>query len=122
MHNFSVPSDLPSKELEKNKINQVRYNFAQALINNKLCEKQEDIIKRLVGFKQIINNIKPQKTILCCSHGFIMKLFENFFRSGCQVKSFKKIVLMHDWTKPPYQFLDGFIVLCKKVRFQIEII
>src|SRR3989338_178807 len=48
--------------------------------------------------------------VLCCSHGFIMKLFENFFRRRCAVARFQDIVLDHDWTKATYGFLDGFML------------
>lgn len=110
MHDFSIPSDLPNQELEKDKINAIRYNFAQALIHDELREKQKDVIKRILDFKQILNSTNLSRTVLCCSHGFIMKLFENFFRSNCQIKNLKNLILMHDWTKPPYQFLDGFVI------------
>lgn len=116
MSDFSSVDELSGDELEPERINTIRYNFSCALLNDTLKEKQKDIIDRVTGFISTLRAIKTDTTILCCSHGFIMKLYEHFFRYGDQLYDFEHIVRGYDWRKPPFGFLDGFVVEIDRMR------
>ncbi|MCG2689982.1 histidine phosphatase family protein [Candidatus Parcubacteria bacterium] len=109
MNNFSRPEELPTDNLEPERINKIRHRFSLALLNNSLCEKQEEIKQRISDFKKTLFEFGSESTILCCSHGFIMKLYENSFNSS--TTDFSSLVNMHDWKKPPFRFLDGFVIV-----------
>lgn len=111
MHDFSKPEELPTNKLEPEKINKIRHQFSEALLDNKLHEKQKEIEQRMVDFKKVLSTLRPEETIFCCSHGFIMKLYENSFFVNNPTNSFTSLVTMYDWRKPPFGFLDGFLVL-----------
>lgn len=110
MDDFSTPQELLDNGFDAKKINKIRYKFSCALLNDSLQEKQKSIRERTTEFASILRKIQPNTTVLCCSHGFIMKLYENFFRNECKPYSFENIVRGHDWRKPPFGFLDGFVV------------
>jgi broad specificity phosphatase PhoE len=114
MRDFSEPQKLPINELNKERINGIRYKFSVALLNDKLQEKQREITERITAFKRILDSLDSTKTVLCCSHGFIMKLYENFLFSSCKSESFRRFVLMHNWRKSPFQFLSGFVIFGDK--------
>jgi len=119
MKDFSKPDDLPGDDLDPERINKIRYNFSRALICDQLNESREPIIERMLRFKDLIERNVASETILCFSHGFIMKLYENFFRLNCQISDFEAVVSLYDWKKPPFKFLDGFVVLWQSGRFRV---
>jgi len=108
MEDFSNHSDLPNNKFDSNKINSLRYDFSQALINDQLQECMTEITARITNFINVLDSMESPKNIICCSHGFIMKLFENYLLSNKNMKNFKSLVSMHDWRKPTYDFLEGF--------------
>ena len=110
MDDFSRETELPGDTLDTSKMNIIRKNFSLALLRDGMQESQENILDRIREFAATVNMIEEASVLLCCSHGFIMKLFENFFRRRCAVARFQDIVLDHDWTKAPYGFLDGFML------------
>ena len=120
MRDFSEPEDLSADKFDKKIINRIRHQFSIALIDNKLQEKQKDITKRLADFKKNIDDLGMSETVLCCSHGFIMKLFQNFFLSVRKLNDFKRLVIMYNWKKPPFAFLSGFVILGDKNSFHVS--
>lgn len=110
MNTFSSPQELPGDNFETKTINKIRYNFSCALLDDSLQEKQKNIMERIINFIFLLNQAKPNTTILCCSHGFILKLYENFFLTKSENYIFENIVKTYNWKKPPFDFLDGFIV------------
>jgi len=110
MDDFSTPQELLDDGFDAKRINKIRYKFSCVLLNDSLREKHKSIVERITEFVSILRKIQPNTTVLCCSHGFIMKLYENFFRNEYKPYSFENIVRGHDWRKPPFGFLDGFVV------------
>jgi len=107
MNDFTNHKELGSS-FDTKKINKIRYKFSRALLNDSLQEKQKNILKRITKFNSILEQTPSNASILCCSHGFIMKLYENFLRDN--TKNFRDIITSYDWTKPPFNFLDEFTV------------
>lgn len=118
MNDFSSKKEFPTDELNHEKINEARFLFSQALINNQLQEKQEGIIKRIINLGEILKNYPDNQNILCISHGFIMKLFENYFLTG--KKDIKSLVSAYDWKNPTYDFLNGFIISSENNAIKID--
>ncbi|MBI4599746.1 histidine phosphatase family protein [Candidatus Uhrbacteria bacterium] len=110
MNDFSTHRELSSNTFEPSTINLIRYNFSLALLSDALYEKQASIMGRISECASILCALSPNTTALCCSHGFIMKLYENFFRNMNEPHIFEQIVTAHDWSIAPYGFTEGFIV------------
>lgn len=110
MNDFSNQAELPDNELESEKINTIRYNFSRVLLADNLQEKQASIQQRIVDFDLMIQQLPKSAIVICLSHGFIMKLYQNFYRNDAKVKKFKDLVARYDWTKLPFDFLEGFII------------
>lgn len=108
INDFSCKEEFPTNNLDYEKINEVRYNFSKALINDHLQERKESIRKRIINFEGILKNYHDNQNIFCFSHGFIMKLFENYFLTG--KKDIDSLVSLYDWKKPTFDFLDGFTI------------
>jgi len=119
MNDFSKSDELSDNKFDSKLINKIRYNFSQALIRDQLYERKEHVIERIFHFKNLINGIAVSETIICCSHGFIMKLYENSFRLNYQANDFETVVSLHDWKKPPFKFLDGFVIVQQDGMFNV---
>lgn len=110
MHDFSTPEQLGGEVLEPAKINAIRYQFAQTLLSDGLQEKQHAIFERMNTLAEHLRTLPEDSSVLCLSHGFIMKLYENFFRYHCNVAHSTQIITDYDWTRAPFGFLDGFTI------------
>lgn len=110
MKDFSNPSDLPDNKFNHDKMNSLRQSFSKALMNNQLRENRKNIEERVANFVNFLENIDLSGNILCCSHGFIMKIFENYFISKGRIRDAKSLTNMYDWEKPTYEFLEGFVI------------
>lgn len=118
MNNFSSKEEFPTDNFDYKKINGVRYDFSQMLINNRLQEKKENIIKRIINFGEILKNNPDNQNIFCFSHGFIMKLFENYFISG--KKDIDSLISAYNWKKPTFDFTEGFALYCENSVIKIK--
>lgn len=106
MNDFTSRQELTGESIKPEEINTIRKQFADALLADALQEKKEDIHHRIQSF---INNL-PNGTSLCMSHGFIMKLLENALLYPSSTYSFDEQINAYDWRKPPYGFLQGFVI------------
>lgn len=118
MNDFSHKKEFSTDKLDSEKINKARFRFSQALINDQLQEKQETIIKRIINLDKILKNCPDNQNILCVSHGFIMKLSENYFLTG--KNDINSLVSTYDWKKPTYDFMGGFVVYCENRMIKIK--
>lgn len=118
MDNFSSKEEFPTDEFDYRKINETRFRFSQALIHDQLQENQKSIRKRIINLEKYIINCPDRQNILCISHGFIMKLFENFFLTG--KKDINFLVSLYNWKNPTFDFLGGFIVSYKNNSVKVK--
>lgn len=119
MYDFSLVDDLPNNKVNPKRINRIRYQFSQALIRDRLHERKKHIIKRMLRLTNFIKTSTTHGTIICCSHSFIMKLYENLFRLNGQIDNFETLISLHNWKNPPFKSLRGFVVTYQNDIFHV---
>ncbi len=108
---FSLTGTISPSFLNKDNldINQLREELVKAFVNNKTEENPTETLIRINNFFKLIQNVDGN--IICISHAFIMKFYEIFFRSNCNVKSINYFRDRYNWKIKPYEFLEGFYII-----------
>lgn len=108
--NYSMKNFISEDEFFKDSkpnVNRARKSFFYGLINNKLIEKYEEVIKRIEKLLIICCSSKKE-SILFISHGFFMKVIEVYIKDS-KIKNDPNLLLNYfDGEKETFRFCEGF--------------
>ena len=104
---FSMSQFIAKAEFENVMLAIARTKFIQAFARNKLDEKKEAVRARIDKLLGLVR--KKSGTVLCCSHGFFMKLVQIYLKDKTIFAKPKKLVKLFEPGKKPFDFLEYFV-------------
>jgi broad specificity phosphatase PhoE len=105
-HDFS---ELTNKQLWKNgtpddkEMEKLRTRFIESFLEDTLLERRNEIEKRLLELKEILDS---EKDGLFITHGIVLKLFELLFKNN--ISDNEKLISNAELDKPFYGALKGY--------------
>lgn len=115
MEDFIDEKDFFDKQ-GKPKVQKARKSFVKALVNSKLEESYDEVIKRI---ESLINTIEEDKSnkIMIFSHGFFMKIIEAYIKDKSIKNAPQKLLNYFDGNSETFKFCEGFILNSENGEF-----